>query len=323
MKIMFTLLVSFFLSWMTIFGLLKVLGSRLAMDQPNERSLHTVPVPRTGGIGVLAGLLAGWLLNWQPWMLLLLAGIVMLAAISFLDDLKGIAVRWRFLAHFVAAGGFLYAGFLSLPIWLVLVVLFVMVWMTNLYNFMDGSDGLAGGMALFGFSAYAVAGWLKGDLGFAIANGAIAASALGFLTFNFHPARIFMGDVGSIPLGFLAAAMGLVGMEKGLWPAWFPVLVFSPFIVDATFTLFRRLLQGEKVWQAHRSHFYQRLVQMGWGHRKTALGEYGMMAVTGGTALWLIEKSSEMQLTWLMVWFMIYVVLGVTISRAWSRRADQ
>jgi UDP-N-acetylmuramyl pentapeptide phosphotransferase/UDP-N-acetylglucosamine-1-phosphate transferase len=95
----------------------------------------------------------------------------------------------------------------------------------------------------------------------------VAAAAAGFLCFNFHPARIFMGDVGSVPLGFTAGALGLVGWRSGAWPLWFPLLVFAPFILDATVTLLRRALRGEKVWQAHRSHYYQRMVQMGLGHR--------------------------------------------------------
>ena len=155
------------------------------------------------------------------------------------------------------------------------------MWVTNLYNFMDGSDGLAGGMALFGFGAYALAAWLAGDAVFVVVAASIAAAAAAFLVFNFPPAKVFMGDAGSIPLGFLAAALGILGWRAGHWPLWFPVLVFSPFIIDASVTLARRLLRGERVWRAHRSHYYQRLVQLGWGHRNTALAEYALMAGCG------------------------------------------
>src|SRR5262245_1457719 len=150
---------------------------------------------------------------------------------------------------------------------------------------MDRSDGLAGGMAVFGFSFYAVAAWLAGSTEFALVNLSIAAAAGAFLVFNFHPARIFLGDAGSVPLGFLAAALGLIGWLQRDWTGWFPILVFSPFIMDASVTLARRLLRREKVWQAHRDHYYQRLVRLGWGHGRTALAEYAVMFASGVAAL--------------------------------------
>ena len=119
------------------------------------------------------------------------------------------------------------------PAWQAVLALATM-WVTNLYNFMDGSDGLAGGMALFGFGAYALSAWLAGDAVFVVVAASIAAASAAFLVFNFPPAKVFMGDAGSIPLGFLAAALGILGWRAGHWPLWFPVLVFSPFIIDAS-----------------------------------------------------------------------------------------
>jgi UDP-N-acetylmuramyl pentapeptide phosphotransferase/UDP-N-acetylglucosamine-1-phosphate transferase len=190
-------------------------------------------------------------------------------------------------------------------------------WMANLYNFMDGSDGLAGGMALIGFSFYGAAAWLAGSTEFALVNFSIAAAAAAFLVFNFHPARIFLGDAGSVPLGFLAAALGLTGWLQRDWTWWFPVLVFSPFIVDASATLARRLLQREKVWQAHRDHYYQRLVQLGWGHRKTALAEYALMAASGGLALAALTLTAGLQAVALAAAAGAYLLIMVSIERAW------
>jgi UDP-GlcNAc:undecaprenyl-phosphate GlcNAc-1-phosphate transferase len=136
--------------------------------------------------------------------------------------------------------------------------------------------------------------------------------------YNFHPARVFMGDAGSIPLGFLAAAIGLSGWWSADWPLWFPIMVFSPFIVDATLTLIRRQLRGEKIWQAHRSHYYQRLVQMGWGHRKVALFEYGLMLLAGVSALCLLGQPAMAQSTGLMLWLLVYAVMAVKIDRMWA-----
>jgi UDP-N-acetylmuramyl pentapeptide phosphotransferase/UDP-N-acetylglucosamine-1-phosphate transferase len=247
-----------------------------ALDRPNERSLHERPVPRTGGVGILAGAAIALALGAAPlWLPALLA--LVLAAVSFLDDLAHMPTAVRLAAHLAAAG--LVVWYLLSPMSaLALVVLALAVaWTTNLYNFMDGSDGLAGGMALIGFGAYAVAAWLAGNEALAALSLALCASAGAFLVYNFHPARIFMGDVGSVPLGFLAGALGLAGWAAHAWPLWFPVLVFAPFMCDATLTLLRRLARRERVWQAHRDHYYQRLVRMGFGHRGTAWIEYAAM----------------------------------------------
>lgn len=288
-------------------------------DIPNERSLHETPIPRIGGVGLMAGVLAGWAWVWQPWLLPIAAGVLFLMLVSFLDDLRGLSAGWRFLMHFIVAGVFVWVAILPDSGWLMAGVLAVaMVWMINLYNFMDGSDGLAGGMALFGFGGYALAAWLSGDAGLAMSSLAIAAAALAFLCFNFNPARIFMGDAGSIPLGFLSAALGLVGWQRDVWPMWFPVLVFSPFIVDASVTLVKRLLCGGKVWQAHREHYYQRLVQMGWGHRKTAIAEYVLMLAVGASAILLLNKSMSVIVSALVLWILLYVWLMRMIDKRWA-----
>jgi UDP-N-acetylmuramyl pentapeptide phosphotransferase/UDP-N-acetylglucosamine-1-phosphate transferase len=194
-------------------------------------------------------------------------------------------------------------------------------WMANLYNFMDGSDGLAGGMALFGFAAYGAAAWSAGSIEFALVNFSIAAAAAAFLVFNFHPARIFLGDAGAVPLGFLAAALGLIGWLQHDWTWWFPALVFAPFIADASVTLARRLLKREKVWEAHREHYYQKLVRLGWGHRRTALAEYALMVAGGVLALVGLMLPEALQAVLLAGAAGAYLLIMVSIDRAW-RAAD-
>jgi UDP-N-acetylmuramyl pentapeptide phosphotransferase/UDP-N-acetylglucosamine-1-phosphate transferase len=189
--------------------------------------------------------------------------------------------------------------------------------MCNLYNFMDGSDGLAGGMTVSGFLVYAAAAWLAGSAQFALLNLAVAAAAAGFLLHNFHPARIFLGDAGAVPLGFLAAAFGITGWLQHDWTWWFPLLVFSPFIVDASVTLARRLFSGDRVWEAHRDHYYQRLVQLGLGHRGTAIAEYALMAACGLAALWAMTLTTTLQYAVLAVAGILYVALIVVIERIW------
>ncbi|MDO8262970.1 MAG: glycosyltransferase family 4 protein [Gallionella sp.] len=287
------------------------------LDVPNERSLHTEPTPRTGGIALMAGILSGWMLLMQFmawWIVLPVLGLFVL---SLVDDMRSLTAKARLIGHFAAAM-FVPLGAGVDWLWL-LPVLLLIVWMTNLYNFMDGSDGLAGGMALFGFSFYGIAGLMNGNEAFAMLNFSIGAAALGFLYHNFHPAKVFMGDAGSIPLGFLAAAFGVWGWQLGFWPFWFPLLVFSPFVTDTTVTLFKRSRRGEKLMQAHRSHYYQRLVQLGWGHRNTALAEYMLMFLAGTSALWGMGMDVQSQGLLLVCWGAIYFGLMLWVDRCWRR----
>lgn len=287
-------------------------------DVPNERSLHSKAVPRIGGVGLMAGVLSGWSLlfsSWAWWVVLPLLGLF---AISLLDDVRSLPVKQRLLAHLLAAaivvGG---SGLLvQQGVFAVVAVWLLIVWMTNLYNFMDGSDGLAGGMALFGFAMYGVAAWLSQNTPFAWLNFSIAAAAASFLYYNFHPAKIFMGDSGSIPLGFLAAVIGLWGWQQGSWEMWFPFLVFSPFIVDASVTLLKRVLRGDKITEAHREHYYQRLIQLGWGHRNVALAEYALMLAVGASALWVLPQSFPWQA--LCAWGMAYACSMWLLDTRWK-----
>lgn len=315
MAVYFSPLVAFLVAVAVSRALLTSRLGKVIRDVPNERSLHVMPIPRVGGVGLMVGALAGWLWaagmpDWQ-----VSVPLVLLFSVSMFDDARGLSVRLRLLAHLVAAA-ILVAGTGMPWVWAIMTAMLV-VWMTNLYNFMDGSDGLAGGMALFGFGWYGAAALVQGAESFALVNFSLSAAALGFLWFNFHPAKVFMGDAGSIPLGFLAAALGLLGWQRGLWPLWYPPLVFSPFVVDASVTLFKRMLRGEKLSQAHRSHYYQRLVQMGWGHRNTALAEYALMALAGASALWGIGMTYAAQAGLLLGWCGIYLVSMRWVDKRW------
>src|SRR6266481_588023 len=284
-------------------------------DIPNERSLHSEPIPRIGGIGMMAGILSGWVLLfkfWEWWIVLPALGLFVL---SLLDDIHNLSVTTRLIGHFLAALIVLWGADVAW-LWWAPALLFI-VWMTNLYNLMDGSDGLAGGMTLFGFSMYGVAALMQGNDAYAMLSFSVGAAALGFLYYNFHPARIFMGDAGSIPLGFLAAAFGVWGWQQAYWPFWFPILVFSPFIADATFTLLHRLRRGKKLSKAHCSHYYQRLVKIGWGHRNTALIEYLLMFLAGTSALWGIKQDAVTQGNMLAWWGAVYLGLSMWLDKRW------
>ena len=309
------------------------IGFLRILDHPNERSLHSSPVPRTGGVAVLTGAVLGMSvalfsvdadarLGW------IAVAVLLVGTVSLLDDLRDVAQGYRLATH-LAAALLIYLGGLQwwhlglpgldprLPVWVAgpLSVLYI-VWMINLYNFMDGMDGFAGGMALFGFGALAVLGWQGGALTYAALAAVLAGAAAGFLTRNLPPARIFLGDVGSSVLGLLAAAMTLWGADLDLFPLWVGWLIFSPFIVDATWTLLRRVLAGEPFWSAHRSHHYQRLVLAGWGHRRTLLWSYVLMAAAAVSGVAAVDKPEHEQWLLLLGWAAIYALVHLRVEIA-------
>lgn len=287
-----TALVTLCLAWLATGRVTAWLRQRAILDQPNHRSSHTIPTPRGGGMGVLAALLPIWaglaLVHADaPGALAVLpalAGALLLAGLSFVDDLRGLPVALRFGAQIAVIAGLvfwlpvdarLFQGWL--PFWADrLLTLLGWVWFVNLFNFMDGIDGIAGveTMAIgLGVSMIAgLAGWtLPGLWGIAL-----AAAALGFLAWNWHPAKVFLGDVGSVPLGVLG---GWLLIQLAIAGAWAAALILPGyFLADATLTLLRRAVRGEKIWQAHREHFYQRAVRAGLRHDQVS----GRIALVNG-----------------------------------------
>ncbi|MCA7085492.1 glycosyltransferase family 4 protein [Cupriavidus sp. DB3] len=293
------------------------LAWRLAVDLPNHRSLHTRPTPRVGGWGVtpVSTLL---ILIFSPALVGVALATLALGLLSHLDDRYGLPARLRFIAHLLAAAGLLWVLPPTATPWLALPLIFALVWLINLYNFMDGADGLAGGMAVFGFGAYAIAAsHTQPDL--AGASAIVAGAALGFLLFNFPPAKVFLGDSGSIPLGFLAGGLGYWGWHTGAWSWWFPMMVFLPFIADASITLLRRLLQGERFWEAHRQHYYQRMIQMRGAHRGIVLRWYGLMLCSTFVAFCAMDMPRHQAIAAMAAWVGAVVALGWNVDRQWRR----
>src|SRR5471032_101324 len=172
----------------------------IAVDIPNHRSLHVRPVPRVGGWGVIPAMLLAIALC-APSLAWIALGALLLAIMSQVDDRRGLPARVRFAAHLIVVAAAIAWSAVDIAWWLALLAVVALVWVVNLYNFMDGSDGLAGGMAVFGFGFYAVAALVLQPT-LAVAAAAVAGAGFGFLIFNHHPAKIFLGDAGSIPLGF-------------------------------------------------------------------------------------------------------------------------
>ena len=266
------------LSWLLTGRVLAYLRHKAILDHPNDRSSHSIPTPRGGGWGVMLTLLPAWTLIAvtvdDPLRTLpILAGAAALMAVSWMDDRRGLGPAPRFLAQIAAvtAGlsalpgdGLVFQGLL--PFWADRLMAAVgWLWFVNLFNFMDGIDGLAGSEAAsIGAGLALVASLGALDPALALYGLAAAGAALGFLLWNWHPAKLFMGDVGSVPLGFTLGWLLLVMAASGLWVA--ALLIPAYFLADATFTLLRRLAEGKKVWQAHREHFYQKATQRGRNH---------------------------------------------------------
>ena len=294
---------------------------RLPLDVPNERSLHARPVPRSGGIAMMAAIFSGFAILQTPLVVVLPAAA--LVALSHFDDLRGLPIPVRFGAQLAAAAGFAFGALPAVALPHLVLVVIGILWVTNLYNFMDGADGLAGGMTVIGFAFLGAGAWMSGDDALLAECGIVAASGAAFLLFNFPPARLFMGDAGSVPIGFLAAVLSLSGWRDGDWPFWFPAAVFTPFIADATLTLFKRILARERFWEAHNKHYYQRLVRMGGSHRGTALAEYALMLGCGTTALWALRQPVYFQLAAVLGLIALHATLALWVDSAWRRSENK
>ncbi len=317
-----------------IFIILRSPIARHVVDQPGRlNSMHTQPIPRIGGAALMAVVATAAIFSGLPTALLALLGAALaLTAISIIDDVIGLSASLRFTAHLIAAS-VITVFFLVPPeysispftsLLSIAATILLITWITNLFNFMDGADGLAGGMAVLGFGAYALAAASVAStpaaMPIATLSTIISGAALGFLAFNFSPAKVFMGDAGSIPLGFLAATLGLYGISTNIWPWWLPLLVFSPFIVDATMTLLKRITRGEKIWVAHRQHYYHRLILSGWNHRRVALSYYLLMMACAASAL--AARKDSFPAPMLACWVVIYGLLMMILERRFKLKAS-
>jgi UDP-N-acetylmuramyl pentapeptide phosphotransferase/UDP-N-acetylglucosamine-1-phosphate transferase len=265
--------------WLATGALIPILRRRDMLDYPNERSSHIAPTPRGGGLAMTGSVLLAWIALGQAGLVAssvisIVIGTTLLAVVSWIDDLRGLSPGMRLVAQGVAVT----IGILALPeaqsgfsAWSGPALYFAAtgltwVWWINLFNFMDGIDGLAVSEAAAicaGLLLFTIVGD-GADPTAALLAASIVGAAIGFLVWNWSPARIFLGDVGSVPLGYLSGFLLLDLAVRGRWKIALILPLY--FLADATITLFRRLLRGERVWEPHRQHFYQRAVRNGLGH---------------------------------------------------------
>lgn len=274
------------------------------MDVPNERSSHAVPKPRIGGAGIMLGATAGLVTSallsgdWQSLPLFLIVILFSVGGVGLLDDVVQLSVGKRMSLYLL--GAFLVAllchriGTLELPLIppyafgttgaIVFTTLFI-GWYTNLFNFMDGTDGIAAGAAIVTCCALAFVFLSNDDAVLGHVSLSLAGATLGFLIYNFSPASVFMGDVGSVFLGTGCGALTAAAIERQHVSLVAGVLLMFPFVFDATFTLVRRGLHGERVWLAHRSHIYQQMCDLGVSHRSVSLSYTAAAAACAGAGL--------------------------------------
>lgn len=300
------------------------------LDKPTDRSLHSIPVPRLGGVAIWSGVVAGATIGWatlEPVLnIYCLLAAVLLLLVAIVDDRKALPPVVRLLVQFIAAvltvfGAKLYVSWdLAIWAWPWIGVL-ALVWGINLYNFMDGMDGFAGLMAVIGFSGLAVLGFIQGNVPFSFLCGLLVAANAGFLCFNFPPARIFMGDSGSTVTGFAMVAISIMGWKEGIYPFWIPLVIFSPFWVDATATLLKRLFKRERVWLPHRQHFYQKWVLAGYSHTRVTLS-YGlaMLLCSASAIVWQVSGDVYNEGAVPAFWVLFYAVVLLYGDRVIDRQ---
>ncbi|HHM06494.1 MAG TPA: glycosyltransferase family 4 protein [Gammaproteobacteria bacterium] len=303
------------------------------MDVPNDRSSHHRPTPRGGGVAIAVAFfiavayLAGRGSTPSAVAAALLGGGLLVAAIGWADDHSHIPARWRATVHGLAAvwavwclGGYsaLNIGVAVIPLgaWGSVLAVLGIVWLTNLYNFMDGIDGLAGGQAVVAGLGGAVLLWWVGAPGLAVVAAGLAAASTGFLVWNWSPARLFMGDVGSGLLGYSFAVLALAGDNLGALPVPIWGMLLAIFILDATFTLVHRVVKGEPWYAPHRSHAYQRLTQMGWSHARVSVA---VMLIV----LLVLFPSAALAVFWPWLMFPLVLVLAAVGWWAWRKIQKQ
>lgn len=310
--------------------LLPVLKARAILDHPNERSSHETPTPRGGGIVVIAVLLVAWvgigiylgdtgLMVWG-----LPAAALVLAIVSWADDLKSIGPLVRLVVQGAVVAtalglapdhGLFFQGLLPDPFDAVLAGI-LWVWFINLFNFMDGIDGITGVETFsigMGLAIIVFVGGGSENQALAFYGVAAAGAALGFLKMNWSPAKIFMGDVGSVPLGFLLGGLLLSLAANGQWAA--AAILPSYYLSDATVTLCRRAFRGEKIWRPHRQHFYQVAVQRGLDHQAVSLQ---VLSVNGALVILAVLAGADREMTALVAAAVLNIAFLFRLARGAS-----
>lgn len=303
-----------------------------ALDMPNERKVHKVPIPRLGGLGIYAGFLLGYMLFGihSVQMNAILIGSFIILVTGIFDDIKPVPAKWKLLAQTVGAsiiplyggillkdisafGLYLNFGILAYPITIIFIVAII-----NCINLIDGLDGLSSGIASIYFLTIGIIAMLLNN-----SNGLdiiltfiMLGSTLGFLVHNFNPAKIFMGDTGSTFLGFMLATLSIQGVFKSYAVISFavPLLILGLPLFDALFAMIRRILRGQSPMTADRGHLHHRLVDMGFSQKQTVFILYAISGVLGITAV-LLAESGVLRALLLVICVLILLLIGSMLGK--------
>jgi UDP-N-acetylmuramyl pentapeptide phosphotransferase/UDP-N-acetylglucosamine-1-phosphate transferase len=320
---------AFFVSWLGCLLVRWAMRRWQILDVPNLRSSHKLPTPSLGGLGIMAGFWTGagsWLvvggeIERNVFIGLGLGHLVLL--VTVVDDLgcplkvgqkmalELIAISaWLCFGPHLERVGLPWGGMLELDIWGWPLTVFWFIWLCNIYNFMDGIDGITASETLIvaGFMLVLLIGVGSGQWMLALL---LIASTAGFLILNYPPASLFMGDVGSLFLGFTLGALGIVGQNEGV-PFWIFIVLLGYYVYDSSYTIVRRALNGENVLQAHRKHLYQRLNILGWSHLQIDGGVWMVGLLLGGAGCawvwgwplvgWGLGLTGCVVLLWVTLW---------------------
>ncbi|MBT5819262.1 MAG: glycosyltransferase family 4 protein [Proteobacteria bacterium] len=323
------------LTFACLHALLRMESRLLVGDRPTERGLHQQITPRGGGIVIVfVGVLCGVALKmFYPASTLNLGwpiglAVVGVAGIGFWDDHFGLSIRLRLMAGLGLASVVglaslsdvqwnLFGNTYEWPIELVILPAVVgLVWLMNLFNFMDGADGVAGVQGLIGTATLAAWFAASNEMPLALLNIGVAGACLGFLGLNWAPARVFLGDSGSLTLGLWFGSMSLIGVTRiGVSLEAFLILL-GVFVFDATFTLVRRVIHGERITQPHREHLYQRLILSGWTHQQVAALTVSITLVMAGigSAVFRVPQYGLWFFLLALVILLTYTILVMRIS---------
>ena len=288
------------------------------VDMPNARKVHTAPTPRVGGIAIYLGFVAGALLlgvyTRQVAAVLIAGSVVFLT--GFIDDYKDISPKFKLAGQFVAALILVAAGFsirfiynpftgstVSLGIFGIPITVLWLVGVSNAVNLIDGMDGLAGGVSAIAAVATAIVCLSQGELVAAALAGILAASALGFLSWNFHPAKTFMGDCGALFMGFILGTLALMGLCKGATAisVFIPFLILGVPVFDTFCAIIRRLFLHKPIFEADKMHLHQVLLSLGLGQRQAVLTIYVFAMLMGLAAVLMAILTSAQAVMVLIV----------------------
>jgi UDP-GlcNAc:undecaprenyl-phosphate GlcNAc-1-phosphate transferase len=301
-----------------------------AVDQPNERKVHTRIMPRLGGVAIFIATTSGIIIftneSFFPmyWMLL---GSLVIVAVGILDDIKPLSAKTKLLGQIIAALIVVYGGirieFINVPLsdevihfgqWTWLISILWIVGITNALNLIDGLDGLAAGVSSIALATIFVMSLMMGNFPVATISLILLGSSLGFLVFNFYPAKIFMGDSGSLYLGFFLATLSLLGFKNITLISYvLPILILGVPIFDTMFAIIRRYRSGKSITAPDKGHLHHCLITMGFSHRKTVLIIYGITMVFSMAALFLSNTS-----IWIGLFIMLGLILFVLLGIEWT-----